>query len=138
MAESEYAKYVIREPRGSFGEGGKTIFDGLMAGPDKLGIDCNILYSAVTKPHLLVDKPHVHDFPHVMGFFASNPLDYLDFDAEVEFYLGGEKQVIDTTSLVTVPAGLPHCPLNFKRIGKPIIFLEVMFTSKYERKEPGK
>jgi hypothetical protein len=139
MAESKYGKYVIREPRGQIhDDDGKTIFDGILASPEKLGLDCQILYSTVMEPRLSVDKPHKHDFPHVMGFFGSNPLDLYDFDAEIEFYLGGEKQIINTASIVSVPAGLPHCPLNFKRIGKPVMWMEVMLTSHYERKEPDK
>jgi hypothetical protein len=27
-----------------------------------------------------------------------------------------------------------HCPLNFKRIGKPVIFMEMMLTGKYEKR----
>ena len=69
-----------------------------------------------------------------MCFFGSNPLDLYDFDAEIEFYLGGEKQIINVPSIVTVPAGLIHCPLIFKRIGKPVMWVEVMLTSHYDRK----
>lgn len=139
MAESKYGKYIIKEPRGQIqDDNGKTIFDGIMVRRDQTGVDCNVLYSAVTEPHVLVDKPHMHDFPHFLGFIGSNPLDIYDFDTEIELYLGGERHIIDATSMVFVPAGLPHCPLNFKRIGKPIRMLEIMLTSHYERKEPDK
>jgi hypothetical protein len=136
MAESKYAKYVLKEPSGQLHDG--SVFNGILASPEKLGLDCQILYSTITEPSLSDDKPepHKHDFPHVMGFFGSNPLDLYDFDAEIEFYLGGEKQIINAASIVSVPAGLIHCPLVIKRIGKPVMWLEVMLTSHYERKEP--
>jgi len=66
------------------------------------------------------------------------PKDLMDFDAEVEMYLDGEKNVITVPSIIHVPTGLPHCPLNFKRIGNPIMFPEIMRTESYERKMPDK
>jgi hypothetical protein len=134
MAESQYAKHVLKQPKGELHDG--TPFHGFLASPEKLGVDCQILYSTITEPSKSDDKPepHKHDFPHVMGFFGSNPLDINDFDAEIEFYLGGEKQVIDAPALVTVPTGLVHCPLVFRRIGKPVIWVEIMLTSNYQRK----
>ncbi|MFH1647091.1 MAG: hypothetical protein ABID71_05365 [Chloroflexota bacterium] len=138
MARSKYGKYIIREPRGTVEENGKVKWRGVRVDHDQLGADCHLLYAAVTEPYVMVDKPHVHDFTHFLCFFGSNPLDYYDFDAEVEFYLGGERHIIDATSVVSVPAGLTHCPLIFKRIGKPIMVMEIMLTGHYVRKEPGK
>jgi len=132
------SKYIIQDLKGQIIEGGKVIFDGFRADHNILGEPCSILYSAVTEPHVLVDKPHMHDFPHFLCLFGSNPKDLFDFDAEVEIYLDGEKNIITAPSIIHMPTGLPHCPLNFKRIGKPIMFLEIMLTASYERKFPNK
>jgi hypothetical protein len=131
------SKYVIQDLKGQIVQDGKVIFDGFRVDHDKLGEPCSILYSAVKEPHLLVDKPHMHDFPHFLCLFGSNPKDLFDFDAEVEMYIDGEKNIITVPSIIHVPAGLPHCPLNFKRIGSPIMFLEIMLTAHYERKTPN-
>jgi len=134
MAESEYAKYILREPKGQLHDG--TEFHGFLASPEKLGLDCQILFSSIIEATQEGDEPepHVHDFPHVLCFFGSNPLDLYDFDAEIEFYMGGEKQIIDAPTIITVPAGLTHCPLIFKRVGKPVMWVEVFLTSHYDRK----
>jgi hypothetical protein len=134
MPESEYAKYILKEPKGQLHDG--TLFEGFLASPEKLGVDCQILFSSITEadPTGNETEPHMHDFPHVMCFFGSNPFDKYDFDADIEFYMGGEKQIINTPSIVTVPAGLVHCPLIFRRIGKPVMWVEVMLTSHYGRK----
>jgi hypothetical protein len=29
--------------------------------------------------------------------------------------------------------GLMHCPMEYKRVGKPILHLDIYFASKYER-----
>jgi hypothetical protein len=56
-----------------------------------------------------------------------------EFDAEVEFYFGAEKEKFTITgpTIVVVPPGVFHFPLNFKEIKKPIYFLEVSLTSRY-------
>ena len=135
MTESKYARHVLREPKGKLERDGQVFFDGIMATPQQLGTKCQLLYSIVTKAHVNEATPHIHDFPIVMSFIGANPDNIHDFDAEIEFYLGGEKQVITTTAIVSVPAGLAHCPLIFKRIGKPVVFLEVMLTDNYVRRE---
>jgi hypothetical protein len=138
MAESKYAKQVLREPRAQLERDGKVIFEGIMAKPEQLGTKCQLLYSIVKKAHVNEATPHIHDFPIVMSFIGANPQDIYDFDADIEFYIGGEKQLINATSVVSVPAGVAHCPLIFKRIGKPVVFLEVMLTDNYARREVGK
>jgi hypothetical protein len=135
MTESRYAHHVLVEPKGTIERDGKVIFDGLFAQPEKLGTKCQLLYSIVTKAHVNEETPHIHDFPIILSFIGTNPDNICDFDAEIEFYLGGEKQIITTMATVSVPPGLSHCPLIFKRVSKPIAFMEVQLTDKYERRE---
>jgi len=33
---------------------------------------------------------------------------------------------------VYVPGNLPHCPLNFKRVDKPIMFGHIMFAPTFD------
>ena len=133
MSESKYRKYILETPKGKLHTG--ELFEGFLASPDKLGVDCQILYSVITEadPEGDETEAHVHDFSHVMCFFGSNPFDKYDFDADIEFYMGGEMQIINKPAMVTVPAGLSHCPLIFRRIGKPVTWVEVMLTSSYGR-----
>jgi hypothetical protein len=138
MAESQYAKYVHKEPRGQIERDGETIFDGILAKPELTGTKCQMLYSIVTKAHINESAPHIHDFPIIMSFIGANSKDIYDFDAEIEFYIGGEKQVITSTTVVSLPAGITHCPLIFKRVGKPLAFLEIMLTDNYARRYPEK
>ncbi len=135
MTESKYSHLVMTEPRGQIERDGKIVFDGIFGKPEELKASLQLLYSIVSIPHVNEATPHYHEFPIVLGFIGANPKDMYDFDAEIEFYLGGEKQVITKTSIVTVPPRLAHCPLIFKRIGKPVVFLEVQLTDKYERFE---
>jgi hypothetical protein len=135
MAKSKYDKFILREPLGQLSRDGKVVFDGFLGMPQQLNTKLQLLYSIVTKAHVNEATPHIHDFPIVMSFIGADSKNIKDFDAEIEFYIGGEKQVITTTAIVSVPAGIAHCPLIFKRIGKPVVFLECMLTDNYQRRE---
>jgi hypothetical protein len=69
MAESKYSKYILREPKGQLHTG--AVFEGFLASPERLGVDCQILFSSIIKASLEGDEsePHKHDFPHVMLLF---------------------------------------------------------------------
>jgi hypothetical protein len=92
----------------------------------------------IDKPLLMIDRPHYHEFDQYLGFSGGNPADARDCDFEVELYLGaeGEKQIITGPCYFQVPAGLIHGPLNFKRIGKPMLFYDIALTTDYVRIAP--
>jgi len=135
MAESKYAECVHTEPKGRIEREGRPPFEGILMRPKVLGTKCQFLYSIITEAHVNEATPHFHDFPIILSFIGTNPLDIYDFDGEIEFSIGGEKQVITKTSVVSIPAGTAHCPLIFKRVGKPIAMVEIMLTDNYIRHE---
>lgn len=135
MEASQYAKHVIKEPYHSFERDGRKVFEGFICTPQELNADCQYLYSVVVREHVNEATPHVHDFPVIMNFFGADPTNIRNFDAEIWFYLGGERQVITTPATISIPAGLAHCPLIFKRVSAPIAWVEIMLTSGYEREE---
>jgi hypothetical protein len=100
-------------------------------GDGNFSIDC--IY--VTSPRLMIDKPHQHSFSQYLCFFSSNPDNVKEFDAEVEISLGeeGEKHIITSPTVAYIAAGLHHGPLNFVRIGKPVLFVDIALTGKYSR-----
>jgi hypothetical protein len=91
--------------------------------------------SCITQPFLMIKEPHKHEFDQFLCFLGGNPMNFGDFDAEVEFTIGEkrEKRIIISTSIIFVPRGLIHGPLNFKRVDKPIMFLDVVMASSYAR-----
>ena len=60
-----------------------------------------------------------------------------DFDAEIEMCLGEgeeqEKYLITEPTVVRIPAGVYHGPLEYKRIGKPVTFISVFLAPEYKR-----
>jgi hypothetical protein len=81
------------------------------------------------------EEPHSHDFDEFLCFLGSNPEDPEDFGAEIEVSLGeeGEKQIINTATVVCIPKGMIHYPVNFKKIDKPVLFCNIYMSPEYEK-----
>ena len=65
-------------------------------------------------------------------FLGASFPNVFDFDAKIEFTLGkgdeAETYIIDKPTIIRIPAGVSHCPLNFKEVNKPVLFLATLFT----------
>ena len=103
----------------------------IVAHDGELDADCSIGYHCIGKP-MAFDRPHAHDFPEMLCFIGGNPADILDLGGEVEFTIGeeGEEEVhvITSSSVVSIPSNVRHCPIVFARVDRPIIFLEISLT----------
>ncbi|MFC1928256.1 hypothetical protein ACFLXK_01460 [Chloroflexota bacterium] len=132
MTEMKYEKYVRKPP---ITEGGFGPFIGFMGQIGGENDDTALIRMRwVTTPCVMEPgNPHKHDFDQYFCFYGGNVEKVEDFGAEVEIWLGeeGEKHTFNTATVVHVPKGLVHCPLNIKRVDKPIIFMTIVFTSKY-------
>lgn len=99
--------------------------------------------SPISAPFEMVAEHHYHDFDQFLFFTGGDGQNLPDLGGEVELTLstdGKNKKMFTITrsTCVYVPAGMYHCPLNFKKIndpGKPIIFSNLYFTSNYEKKK---
>ncbi len=128
----KYDQYVIKPPHLilSLKADKSVVFDGLMTNYQALGYDFTIGHQFVRKPFKGDNPCHTHNFQEFVGWLSGNPDDPDEFDAEVVFYFGAEmeKHVFTRPTIVTLPPGLPHCPLEITRVGKPIIQVEMMLT----------
>jgi mannose-6-phosphate isomerase-like protein (cupin superfamily) len=66
---------------------------------------------------------------------GGDPNNIRDFGAKIEVCLGKEmeKHIITSNEAVSMPPGLPHCLINFIKVDKPVVFLEIMLVGKYEK-----
>jgi len=142
MAESKYGKYILRatgveKPRPDVSAVLSPVLEGI---EDWAGIQHRINWKYISQPVVVVEEPHTHDYDEFLVFLASDASNAQDFGAEVELSLGeeGEKYIINTTSVVCIPKGLIHCPLNFRKISKPILFCNVYVAPEYVRKPVSK
>lgn len=79
-------------------------------------------------------EPHTHDFDEVLAYLGSDPSDPHNLKGEVELHIGDESVVITESSLVFIPAGVPHCPIHINRLERPILHFSCgAARSPYER-----
>jgi mannose-6-phosphate isomerase-like protein (cupin superfamily) len=129
--DGKYGKYIIEGPYIKFYQ-----TDSFTVGPETLGCDCVITSQGFNKPVMGVGKePHKHDFHQILCFVGGDPNNIHDFGAEIEVCLGEEmeKHLITTNAAITIPPGVYHCPINFLKVDKPVVFLEVMLVKKYKK-----
>jgi hypothetical protein len=135
MAANKYDKYVISKPVATGGYGPEFIY----TGNKEYNSDFTIMFLRITEPTLMEEYAHSHDFPIYLYFMSFDADNMGELGAEIEFGLGPEKEIhtFTTTTSVYIPAGMIHCPLRFKTVTKPILFIHATLAPKYE-KDPEK
>lgn len=138
MVNTKYGKYILRDIKGpNLPPAASSIIAVNLEGQsDWGGIQHRMKWSFVTRPVLLGDEPHWHDFDEFFCFFSSDPAHERDFGAEIEITLGKEleKQTIHNPAVVCIPRGLVHGPVNFKAINHPVLFCNIYTAPEYIKK----
>jgi hypothetical protein len=137
MAATAYNKYVLTKPKTTPMQrplSSKTTF-GLSAELMK-GIkqfDASFQFVAILTPHVLADPPHKHNCDEILFFMSADPDNPHDLGGEMEIALGDEweKQVINTSAILCIPAGLTHCPVYARRVDRPFYFGHLLLASSY-------
>jgi hypothetical protein len=129
----KYDQYISNPPhtRMSMKHDGSVVFNGLFVGKQILNYDFTFGHQIVTKPFKGDNPPHTHNFQEFLAWYGTNPDDPLDFGgSEVVFYMGKEleKYVFTKPTVISLPPGLVHCPLEITKIKRPIIQLEIMLA----------
>lgn len=137
MGDKKYDQYIIREPleKGRFFPGIHLCAEDDCYGSKFPNFPAELTSVLVVEPLTMNPKPHAHDYDQFLCFLGSNPKNFFEFDAEIEVVLGeeGEVNIVDTSSIVFIPKGLIHCPIHFKRVGKPVLFMHLCFAPAYTR-----
>ncbi len=91
------------------------------------GSQFNVGFQIFTKAFFHDRYPHRHPQDEYLIFLGGTFPNVFDFDADIELTIGkvgvdAEIFHIDKPTIVRIPANVYHCPLNFKRIDKPVFF----------------
>ncbi len=133
MAELKYSRYVVRKPVGAGGFGPELIY----TGETDYRSDFTLMFLRITEPTLMEESPHSHDFDMYLYFHSFDPDNMGDLGAEIEMGLGPEQEryLITEPTSVYIPKGMIHCPLHFKKVTKPILFVHASIAPKYYKLE---
>ena len=135
MADLKYEKYFLREPWGIIHPGtppDAPVYIGIGQEKQVEGWDEPLtqVLRPIYRPFRMIPEGHKHSVVEILYFIGGNPMNFEEFDAEVELVIGegdeAETYSITSTTWVHVPAGVMHCPLDFKRVDKPIMFGHIM------------
>jgi quercetin dioxygenase-like cupin family protein len=74
---------------------------------------------------------HTHPFEEVLAFFGQDIQNPRDLGAQIELILDGQKHLIDKTSLVFIPAGMPH-KVAFTRLDKPVFHFSIGASEEFK------
>jgi hypothetical protein len=136
----KYDKYVTHPPRRQIHaeDDGRTVFDGLWVNHKIFNYNFNMGCQFVRKPFLSNNPCHTHNFDEFLAWYGGNPEDPEAFGAEVVLYLGAEleKHVFTRPTMVFLPRGFPHCPLEITRVDRPILQIEIMLAGEGMTREP--
>jgi hypothetical protein len=140
MAERKYQKYFLSNP---LIKGDDTKYrircQGSTTGLGGLMKNYWLRWNCITKPRTMLE-PHSHEFDEIFHFFGADPYDISDFQAEVDFSMGDEGEIytFNKPTIVYVPAGTVHAPINIRVCNKPIIFMNVANASSFVTMVDGK
>ena len=137
MADIKYEKLFLTEPElnTKFAIPGMAP-SALVEAKTHFGVDSyfSMAWRYLTKPMIMDKVPHAHpEFDEFLCFLGGNLENMFDFDADIELSLGKERVIykINKATIVYIPKGLYHCPINFKRITKPVLFHPIPLTPAY-------
>jgi len=139
MPKSKYGKYVVQELKAPFSKEAAAAYtrfakrilwidDKVVPGAFQMNCSWYLKTNEKSPPS------HTHDVNEILGFFGNDPGDPYNLHGEVEFWLGNQKQIINRTAMIFIPAGLKHCPLLVKRLEKPIFHFSVVTSGQWDMK----
>jgi hypothetical protein len=77
-------------------------------------------------------KPHYHDSNEYLIFHGTDPEDPFNLGGEVEFWVDGEKYIVNKSCAVFIPKGLLHGPLTTLKVERPFLSISVSNTLNYK------
>ncbi len=105
------------------------------------GAGINMGWQLFIKPIFLEKDPHTHNADEYLIFLGNNPADWFSsFDAQIDLFLGEEREqyLIDKPAIVYIPAGMVHCPLNFRVLNQPVLYTALLQSPVFSKTMGGK
>jgi hypothetical protein len=135
MAETKYGKYFLSELTPEQRQHGFGASENTVVWTDDDVIKGSLLFwairmgpSHIPPPH----GPHAHKDAEVLAFLGIDPDDPMDLGAEIDLCMGEEmeKHTITKSTLVYIPANFVHCPISYRNVRRPFLFIQSHYAPK--------
>jgi hypothetical protein len=133
MAEKKYAKYLFSDFKEDSNLPGVVGPQAYFRGDRQIpGANMNMGWQLFVKP-IYADEYLIFLGGQLPDLFSS-------FEAEIDFWIGEEqeKYVITKPTIIFIPKGMPHTPLDFRKIVKPVLFSALLLTPRFTKTMGGK
>ena len=77
-------------------------------------------------------EEHCHsDTSELVGFFSGDKDNPYDLGGKIEFTIDGEAHLLTKSTMIFIPAGVPHNPMRILEVTRPIFHFSVVMEEKY-------
>ena len=125
----KYDKYIrtMRNLQANLSDAYPVEFKHVSANNMRLGHNMVLAYRLITELNSWVHPAHSHNYQEFLAWYGADPKNPADFDAEIVFHIGEEmeKHTFTGPTIVSLPPGLIHCPLEITGLRKPIIQIAI-------------
>ena len=90
---------------------------------DFFSVDCTWYWNV--EGERTIAGPHTAEVKRVIGIVGANPADPHDLGGEVTAWVNGEKQILNQSCLIFVPAGTSFGPVRINRLNNPMFFVTI-------------
>jgi hypothetical protein len=132
-SKSKYGKYFLTEPI-EIGPMLHICGDKGCIGSQFRGFPIEMQLLCLSKPGVMIHKPHAHDVDELFFIFGGNPQNYFEFGAEIEIMMGAEQErhIVNKSTIIYIPKGVIHCPITTLKVDKPVQWMHVLFQGRYK------
>ena len=131
MPEIDYGKYLVRKPLyEAFGGTKNRQSPTMTMMSNKQVPGCNYYIEpgwiyGIPEPNPSLHE-HVHDFDEIVMHIGGNYQTPQVLGGEVEFYVGGQPIIFNTSTTLYIPRGTPHGPVIWKKFQFPHLQMAIM------------
>ncbi len=90
---------------------------------DFFAVDCYWFWRSA--PNQIVDGSRTSDRNQVIGLVGANPADPPSLAGEMTVWVDGKKNILNKSSLIFVPAGVPFGPVQINHMEHPIFYSSI-------------
>ncbi len=124
MAESKYDKYMVKaSPKGP----GAILMNNELVPGSNIFIMYNWIWKQ-PEPNPIHASLESHDYDEIILNIGMDPHNPEYLGAEIEGYMGDERQIINTTTALYIPGHVEHGRVTWKSFEKPHIQMAIKLT----------